>query len=191
MGSERCCHPISTNFTLSLEVLKIFVLSEFSCYSFSSLGDMHFKPIRGRGHARFSTKFILQMPLPNVNLCTKLQSCILFWSLVMAIYLFSINGVLWAWQWSDYAHLRTRPYFFAKEHVYQVSSRYLNFYSSQSQHGRTDGRTDSHPDFNSSLHPDHLYIYIILYLSRLVRCDTNNRQVNKTIILCSNSVARV
>ena len=24
---------------------------------------------------------------------------------------------------------------------------------------QTDGRTDSHPDFNSSLHPDHLYIH--------------------------------
>ena len=33
----------------------------------------------------------------------------------------------------------------------------------------TDGRTDSHPDFNSSLNPDHLYIlYIVLG-------DTNKR----------------
>ena len=38
----------------------------------------------------------------------------------------------------------------------------------------TDGRTDSHPDFNSSCHPDYLYtIYIYIYM-------------NKTIILCSN-----
>ena len=42
--------------------------------------------------------------------------------------------------------------------------------------GRTDGRTDSLLDFNSSLHPDHLYIiYITLYLTRLVLGDTNNR----------------
>ena len=32
------------------------------------------------------------------------------------------------------------------------------------QHAQTDGRTDSHPDINSSLHHDHLYIYINPYI---------------------------
>ena len=50
------------------------------------------------------------------------------WGLVMVFYRFSINGVLW----TLYAHLRTRPSFFAKEHVYKVSLRYLNFYLSYS-----------------------------------------------------------
>ena len=48
--------------------------------------------------------------------------------------------------------------------------------------GRTDGRTDSQLDFNSSRHPDHLYMYIYiqyitLYLSRLVLGDTDSRSV--------------
>ena len=33
---------------------------------------------------------------------------------------------------------------------------------------QTDGRTDSHPDFNSSLHSDHLYIYIYNPISNLI-----------------------
>ena len=42
----------------------------------------------------------------------------------------------------------------------------------------TDGRTDTHPDFNSSRHPNHLYM----------RNPTSNSIVttNKTTILCSN-----
>ena len=42
----------------------------------------------------------------------------------------------------DYAHLRTRSYFFVKEHVYQVSLRYLAFYSSYRSHSRMGGRTE-------------------------------------------------
>ena len=39
----------------------------------------------------------------------------------MAIYLFLINGVLMAWQWSDYAHLQHQLSHGTKKHVYQVS----------------------------------------------------------------------
>ena len=39
----------------------------------------------------------------------------------MTIYLFLNNGVLGAWQWSDYAHLQYQPPYGTKEHVYQVS----------------------------------------------------------------------
>ena len=47
MGSGRSCHPISTIFTPSIEVLKTFASSEFCYYSISGLEDMHIKPIRG------------------------------------------------------------------------------------------------------------------------------------------------
>ena len=83
----------------------------------------------------------------------------------MAIYLFLINGVLWAWQQSDYAHLHKDISIFT-----QVTAC-------------TDGRTDRLPVFILII-----YIYITLYLTRLVLGDTNNRQVNKTIILCSNKL---
>ena len=82
----------------------------------------------------------------------------------MAIYLFLINGVLWAWQWSDYAHLQYQPSNGIKKHMYQINKDISVFTQARAcrdgrMDGRTDGRTDSHPDFNSSLHPDHLYIY--------------------------------
>ena len=71
----------------------------------------------------------------------------------MAIYRFLINDVLWACQWSDYAHLQYQPSYGTKKHVYQVSA---------CTDGRIDGRIDSYPDFNSSIYLDHLYIYITL-----------------------------
>ena len=61
------------------------------------------------------------MPLPNVILYTKYRPCILLWSLVIAIYLFSINGVLWSCQWSNYAHLQYQQSYGIKKHVYQVT----------------------------------------------------------------------
>ena len=57
-------------------------------------------------------------------------------------------------------------------------------------HGRKDGQTDSHPDFNSFWH--YLYIYhVTLYLSRLVLGEAYNRSVNKTIILRLSHVAKI
>ena len=47
MESGRGCHPISTIFTLWVEVLKNFASSEFCYYNISGLEDMHIKPIRG------------------------------------------------------------------------------------------------------------------------------------------------
>ena len=74
----------------------------------------------------------------------------------MSIYLFLNNGDLWAWQWSDYANLQYQPFYGIKKHVYQVHKDISIFIQVTAC---TDGRTDSHPDFNSSFHPDHLYIY--------------------------------
>ena len=71
MGSGRGCHPILPIFTLSIEVLKTFVFSEFCYYSFSSLGDMHIKSIRGGTTTTFYETYELHMPLPNVIQYTK------------------------------------------------------------------------------------------------------------------------
>ena len=71
MGSGRSCNPISTIFTLWVEALKQFTSSEFCYYNISGLGDMHIKPIRGGTTPTLKKKFYLQMPLPNVILCTK------------------------------------------------------------------------------------------------------------------------
>ena len=97
--------------------------------------------------------------------------------LVMVLYMFSINSILWASQWLDYAHLRIRPFFFAKKYVYQVLLRYLHFYSSYRR------QTSGFEIVSSSWF---IYTYIALYLSRLVLGDTNNRSVNKTITLYCN-----
>ena len=78
----------------------------------------------------------------------------------MAIYLFLINGALGAWQWPDYAHLQYQPSHGTKKHVYQFHKDISIFTQVRAcTVGQTDGRTDRHPDFNSSLHSDHLYIY--------------------------------
>ena len=70
--------------------------------------------------------------LLNGMCCVRFEFCTLNYVLVMALYTFPINGGWWAWQRSDCAHLHIRPYFFAKELVYQDSSGHLNFYSSYS-----------------------------------------------------------
>ena len=52
MGSVRGYYPIFPIFTLSVGVLKICLkifFVAFGVYSFSGLGDMNIKPIRGRG----------------------------------------------------------------------------------------------------------------------------------------------
>ena len=74
----------------------------------------------------------------------------------MTIYLFMTNVVLWAWQWSDYAHLQ---YVLRYQETCVPSFIKISKFLLKLQLAQTDGRTDSHPDFNSSLHPDVLYIH--------------------------------
>ena len=79
----------------------------------------------------------------------------------MAIYWFPNMGVLWSWQWSNTCtKFHQEISIFAKgQTVTWISTRLFILI---------------------------IYIYITLYLTRLVFGDTNNRWVNKTIILCSN-----
>ena len=59
----------------------------------------------------------------------------------MAIYLFLINGVLWAWQWFDYAHLQYQP-----SHGTKYQNMSTKFHEDISIFTKvracTDGRTD-------------------------------------------------
>ncbi len=87
----------------------------------------------------------------------------------MAIYLFLINGVLWAWQWSDYAHLQYQPSHGTKKHVYQVSD--ISIFTQVT--ACTDGQTVTR--ISTCLFILIIYIYITLYLTRLVLGDKNNR----------------
>ena len=74
----------------------------------------------------------------------------------MVVYLFLINGVLWAWQWSDYASTICNT-----NRLTVLGNMCTKFHKDISIFTQVtaciDGRTDSHPDFNSSLHRDHLY----------------------------------
>ena len=79
---------------------------------------IYIKIIRRRTHAHFFMIFKPRMPLLNQIRWAKFQFCILIDGLVKAFYMFSINSVLWACQWSDYAHLRTRSKLFTKKYVY-------------------------------------------------------------------------
>ena len=69
----------------------------------------------------------------------------------MAIYLFLINSVAVV----RLAHLQYQPSHGTCLPSFIKISQFLL----KLELSRTDGRTDSHPDFNSSLHPNHLYIY--------------------------------
>lgn len=75
-------------------ISKKLALSKLSWFSFSGLGDIYINPNRGWGHTNFFQFFNLnQIPLANVIRCTKYQSCIILWNLVIALHKFSINGV--------------------------------------------------------------------------------------------------
>ena len=91
----------------------------------------------------------------------------------MAIYLFLYNGVLWAWQWSDYAHLVPRN--MCTKFPEDISFL-LNLQLAQTDvhtDRQTDGQTVTR--ISTRLFILIIYICITLYLTRLVLGDINNR----------------
>lgn len=70
--------------------------------------------------------------------------------LVIELYIFSVDAILWAWQRPDFAHLQCQSPQSAKGYLYHVSkvSKYLN------------RRTNIYEEINSTHHPYHFDIYI-------------------------------
>lgn len=91
-----------------------YVLSKFGLYSFCGLWDIYFKLINGRSHSYYLYIiyiyfFNLQIPLTTLIPCTKFRFYILNESIFIAFYRFSLKGILWAWQYCDFAHLQYQP----------------------------------------------------------------------------------
>ena len=108
------------------------------------------------------------LPLTTVILCTKF---------------ISLNNILWMWQQSCQARLQ---YQHPQQHVdgrYDDILIFTQFIACKDR--RTGGRTDSHPDFNSPHHRLIIYIYITLYLSRLVLGEQNYYILQQNIFYCT------
>lgn len=78
--------------------------------------------------------------------------------------------------------MKYQIFYNAREYVYQVLLRHLNFYSSYSN-AQVIERSDSHPEFNSSRNPNYFGIYTFIS----IWCYKQPLG-EKTIILCRNTL---
>lgn len=151
MGSGRGFSPIWSIFTVSKSIPKIFVI-----YNILNL-------LREAVMLSFLKLLKLQMPLPNAILSTKYQQ---FYNIIIALYRFSLNGILWAWQCSKSAHL-----------LYQtawVAKFYQNFWIFTQVIACNDRMTDKQTVARNSIRHVIIIIYICSYIYISISINFNN-----------------
>lgn len=122
------------------------LLSRFCCYSFVVCEICSYQG----AEPTHKKKLKKQIPLPTLMPCTKL--CFIRYNI-------STNGILWAWRWSDTAHLQYQPSYTMRKSTF---TKFHQVVSIRTDEG-TCGPADRHPEFNFSR-----------YLFRLVSGVTNN-----------------